>query len=88
MATLYTDFSNNLRHDEESYVLYLTEDQLARLYHGTALEWLGLDREAFEDDHGVKLGRRLVFLSVFALHLDRERPDRHAAHGKVRARSE
>lgn len=31
LATLYTDFSNNLLHDEESYVLYLTKDQLSGL---------------------------------------------------------
>ena len=28
LATLYTNFSNNLLHDEESYVLYLDKDQL------------------------------------------------------------
>ena len=31
LATLYTKFSNNLLHDEESYVLYLTKDQLGGL---------------------------------------------------------
>ena len=31
LATLYTDFSNNLLHDEESYVLYLNKDQLGGL---------------------------------------------------------
>lgn len=31
LATLYTDFSNNLLHDEESYVTYLTKDQLSGL---------------------------------------------------------
>ena len=31
LATLYTDFSNNLLHDEESYVLYLEESQLGGL---------------------------------------------------------
>jgi peptidyl-dipeptidase Dcp len=31
LATLYTDFSSNLLHDEESYVLYLNEDQLSGL---------------------------------------------------------
>ncbi|MCB1022130.1 MAG: M3 family metallopeptidase [Acidobacteria bacterium] len=31
LATLYTDFSNNLLHDEESYVLYLDKDQLGGL---------------------------------------------------------
>jgi peptidyl-dipeptidase Dcp len=31
LATLYTDFSNNLLHDEESYVTYLDENQLAGL---------------------------------------------------------
>jgi peptidyl-dipeptidase Dcp len=31
LATLYTKFSNNLLHDEESYVLYLTQEQLGGL---------------------------------------------------------
>jgi peptidyl-dipeptidase Dcp len=31
LATLYTKFSNNLLHDEESYVLYLTKEQLGGL---------------------------------------------------------
>ena len=31
LADLYTKFSNNLLHDEESYVLYLTKDQLGGL---------------------------------------------------------
>jgi peptidyl-dipeptidase Dcp len=31
LATLYTDFSNNLLHDEESYVFYLKKDQLGGL---------------------------------------------------------
>ena len=31
LATLYTDFSSNLLHDEESYVLYLSGDQLSGL---------------------------------------------------------
>lgn len=31
LATLYTKFSQNLLHDEESYTLFLTEDQLAGL---------------------------------------------------------
>ncbi len=31
LANLYTKFSNNLLHDEESYVLYLTKDQLGGL---------------------------------------------------------
>jgi len=31
LATLYTKFSNNLLHDEENYVLYLTKDQLGGL---------------------------------------------------------
>jgi len=31
LATLYTNFSNNLLHDEEAYVLYLTKDQLGGL---------------------------------------------------------
>jgi peptidyl-dipeptidase Dcp len=31
LATLYTDFSNNLLHDEESYALYLKQDQLGGL---------------------------------------------------------
>jgi len=31
LATLYTKFSNNLLHDEESYVHYLTKDQLGGL---------------------------------------------------------
>jgi peptidyl-dipeptidase Dcp len=31
LATLYTDFSNNLLHDEESYVLYLDRNQLGGL---------------------------------------------------------
>lgn len=31
LATLYTDFSNNLLHDEEAYVTYLTKDQLSGL---------------------------------------------------------
>jgi len=31
LATLYTDFSNNLLHDEESYVTYLNKDQLSGL---------------------------------------------------------
>ena len=31
LATLYTDFSNNLLHDEEAYVLYLDESQLSGL---------------------------------------------------------
>jgi len=31
LATLYTKFSNNLLHDEESYVLYLTRNQLGGL---------------------------------------------------------
>ena len=31
LATLYTKFSNNLLHEEESYVLYLTQDQLGGL---------------------------------------------------------
>jgi peptidyl-dipeptidase Dcp len=35
LATLYTDFSNNLLHDEESYVLYLEKDQLGGLPKST-----------------------------------------------------
>ena len=31
LAELYTKFSNNLLHDEENYVLYLTKDQLGGL---------------------------------------------------------
>ena len=31
LAVLYTDFSNNVLHDEESYVTYLTADQLGGL---------------------------------------------------------
>lgn len=31
LATLYNNFSNNLLHDEESYALYLTKDQLGGL---------------------------------------------------------
>ena len=31
LSVLYTNFSNNILHDEESYVLYLSEDQLGGL---------------------------------------------------------
>ena len=31
LSTLYTDFSNNVLHDEENYVTFLTKDQLSGL---------------------------------------------------------
>lgn len=34
LSTLYTKFSNNVLHDEENYVTYLTEDQLGGLSDG------------------------------------------------------
>ena len=34
LSTLYTDFSNNVLHDEENYVTYLTNDQLSGLSEG------------------------------------------------------
>ena len=34
LSTLYTDFSNNILHDEENYVTYLTKDQLSGLSDG------------------------------------------------------
>ncbi len=34
LSTLYTKFSNNVLHDEENYVTYLTEDQLGGLSEG------------------------------------------------------
>jgi peptidyl-dipeptidase Dcp len=34
LSSLYTDFSNNVLHDEESYITYLTEDQLGGLSEG------------------------------------------------------
>ncbi len=34
LSTLYTDFSNNVLHDEENYVTYLTKDQLSGLSDG------------------------------------------------------
>ena len=34
LSTLYTDFSNNVLHDEENYVTYLTKDQLSGLSEG------------------------------------------------------
>jgi peptidyl-dipeptidase Dcp len=34
LSSLYTDFSNNVLHDEENYVTYLTEDQLGGLSEG------------------------------------------------------
>jgi len=34
LSTLYTKFSNNVLHDEENYVMYLTEDQLGGLSDG------------------------------------------------------
>jgi peptidyl-dipeptidase Dcp len=34
LSTLYTDFSNNVLHDEENYVTYLSEDQLSGLSDG------------------------------------------------------
>ena len=34
LSTLYTKFSNNVLHDEENYVAYLTEDQLGGLPDG------------------------------------------------------
>ena len=34
LSSLYTDFSNNVLHDEENYVTYLTKDQLGGLSEG------------------------------------------------------
>jgi peptidyl-dipeptidase Dcp len=34
LSSLYTEFSNNVLHDEENYVTYLTEDQLGGLSDG------------------------------------------------------
>ena len=34
LSTLYTNFSNNVLHDEENYVTYLTEEQLGGLSEG------------------------------------------------------
>ena len=34
LSTLYTDFSNNVLHDEENYITYLNEDQLGGLADG------------------------------------------------------
>lgn len=34
LSTLYTDFANNVLHDEENYITYLTEDQLGGLSNG------------------------------------------------------
>ncbi len=34
LSTLYTDFSNNILHDEENYITYLTKDQLGGLSEG------------------------------------------------------
>ncbi|MDC1221170.1 M3 family metallopeptidase [Salibacteraceae bacterium] len=34
LSSLYTNFSNNVLHDEENYVTYLTEDQLGGLNEG------------------------------------------------------
>ncbi len=34
LSTLYTDFSNNVLHDEENYVTYLNKDQLSGLSDG------------------------------------------------------
>jgi len=34
LSSLYTDFSNNVLHDEENYVTYLTKDQLSGLSDG------------------------------------------------------
>jgi len=34
LSSLYTDFSNNVLHDEENYLTYLTEDQLGGLSEG------------------------------------------------------
>ncbi len=34
LSTLYTDFSNNVLHDEENYVTYLTKEQLSGLSDG------------------------------------------------------
>ncbi|MFB9054465.1 M3 family metallopeptidase [Formosa undariae] len=34
LSSLYTDFGNNILHDEENYITYLTEDQLGGLSDG------------------------------------------------------
>ncbi|CDF78236.1 peptidyl-dipeptidase Dcp [Formosa agariphila KMM 3901] len=34
LSSLYTDFGNNILHDEENYITYLTEDQLGGLADG------------------------------------------------------
>ncbi|NQV52092.1 MAG: M3 family metallopeptidase [Flavobacteriales bacterium] len=34
LSSLYTDFSNNVLHDEENYITFLTEDQLGGLSEG------------------------------------------------------
>lgn len=34
LSSLYTEFSNNVLHDEENYITYLTEDQLGGLSEG------------------------------------------------------
>jgi len=49
LSSLYTDFSNNVLHDEENYVTYLTEDQLDGLSEGFIKSAASLAKEKGEE---------------------------------------